>query len=252
MAGATENPIEHLVWDSQFWNCRVCRLHIDAHVGTDDRFDSILAEACHEFDFVQILLPAERIRQVQRAEQAGFLLVDLRCELSLESDQFVSVASTSTSRIRRAEDTELEEVAELASTCHDRTRFGSDLGLDPGRVAELYRRWIRRDVSRPDWKVGVADGDRGIEGYISYGPATTGVSTVGLVGVAPLARGSRLGTNLVAHAIAESLVFGSMRVDVVTQGGSNAALAMYQHLGFRISKLGYWMHWHDGQNGTHR
>ena len=43
MAGATENPIEHLVWDSQFWNCRVCRLHIDAHVGTDDRFDSILA-----------------------------------------------------------------------------------------------------------------------------------------------------------------------------------------------------------------
>ena len=103
---------------------------------------------------------------------------------------------------------------------------------------------MHRDVALPGWTVLVAESDGVIEGYVSFGPSAEGNGTIGLIGVAPAARGAGVGRRLVARAASELFDAGSSRISVITQAGNAPAMRLYQSCGFTVSRLGFWMHWH--------
>lgn len=238
----TDVAVTHLPWDSEFWGEPAARVQLEErHPAAIDVVRDAIGRAQSSYDFVQILVPAAQIAHAQTALRAGFLLVDLRCEVVL-ARVADSTGPPPDPAIRTA--TDVASIAELAAICHGNSRFGADPGLDPARTAEFYRQWIRRDASLHGWTLAASERHGQVVGYISYGPSPNGDGTIGLVGVAPSARGAGLGPRLVAHAIGALFAAGCPRLTVITQGGSAAAMTMYQASGFNVARLGFWLHWH--------
>ena len=181
--------ITHLPWDSEFWGEPAARIHLDEYrPAAIDVVREAIDRAQQTYEFVQILVPAAQIAHAQTAARAGFLPVDLRCEFVLDEAAY-SLPSPSDPAIRTATAVDLAPITELAAICHTNSRFGADPVLDPARTAELYRQWLRRDSSTPGWTLVAAEQRGQIVGYISYGRSLDGDGAIGLVGVAPAARG---------------------------------------------------------------
>lgn len=237
--------IDPLPWDSNFWGEPAALIRFDGFSVSEARVREVVRSAQDEFDFVQMLVPGADIAHAQSAERAGFLLVDVRCEVALESSDRPP-AQDIDGRIRMALDSEIDAVAGLASSRHGNTRFGADPHLDPKKTAEFYRQWMRRDAGLPRWAVAVAEVNGQIAGYVSFGPTVGDTGTIGLIGVAPESTGAGVGSRLVAHATRVLFDAGCSRISVATQAGSVPAMRMYGSCGFAVSRLGYWFHWHRG------
>lgn len=239
-----------LPWDSELFGAPAARVDLaEERPASPVAVERALAAAQARYDFVQLLVPAAQVVHVQAAERAGFVVVDLRCELVLDLDGPVPVPPPAAPVIGPVDPAGVAAVAELAAGSHGNSRFGADPALDPARVAELYRRWIRRDASTDGWAVAAAWDAGTVAGYVSFGPRADGDGAIGLIGVAPPARGGGLGGRLLAHAVAALAAGGRRRVTVVTQGGSAPALRMYRTGGFALDRLGYWLHWHRAARG---
>jgi ribosomal protein S18 acetylase RimI-like enzyme len=242
--------ITSLPWDSEFWGEPAGRVHLDEHhPASAEALRDAIERAQQAFDFVQLLVPAAQIAHVQAAQRAGFLLMDLRSEVVLDRAAHVS-AFTVDSSIRSAVPHDVASIAELAAICHGNSRFGSDPALDPTKIEEFYREWIRRDVSMPGWALAAAERHGRVVGYVSYGSVANGDGTIGLVGVSPTARGAGLGLQLVAHAVESLFALGCPRMTVITHGGNAPAMRMYQACGFEVTRFGYWLHWHRANHGS--
>lgn len=239
-----DGTLVQLEWDSEFWGETAALIRLDDEHASPAGVGEIIGRAQREFEFVQMLVPAGRIEVAQVAERRGFLLVDTRCEVVLEASDGRQGWMPDRS-IRNVRDSELGDVAELASTRHGATRFGSDPSLDPERCREFYRRWIRRDATLSDWAIAVAEVDGRLAGYVSFGPSGNGAGTIGLIGVTPSCSGVGLGRRLVSHATGVLLGAGHPRISVMTQAGSQPAMRMYRSCGFAVERLDYWFHWHS-------
>ncbi|MGD9702364.1 MAG: GNAT family N-acetyltransferase [Acidimicrobiia bacterium] len=247
----TDVAITSLPWDSEFWGEPAGRVHLDEHhPASVEAVRDAIDRAQEAYDFVQILVPAAQTAHAQAAERAGFLLVDLRSEVVLDRVAHVA-ASSRDPAVKSATPSDVAPIAELAAVCHGNSRFGADPVLDTTRIEEFYRQWIRRDVAMPGWALAASERHGQVVGYVSYGRLANGDGTIGLVGVAPPARGAGLGPRLVAHAIESLFAVGCPRMTVVTQGGSAAAMKMYQASGFKVARLGYWLHWHRAGHRSH-
>ncbi|CAN5523108.1 hypothetical protein BH24ACT5_BH24ACT5_02140 [soil metagenome] len=241
---ATEVVTTASTWDSEFWGERTGRIHVDTHDPPSlAGLCAAIASAQKTYDFVQLLVPAAHLHHAQAAEHAGFVVVDVRCELVLERRAYRADASPDTS-IRSATSFEVAPIADLAAVCHSNSRFGVDPLLPRSRVEDLYRRWIYRDISTDGWVLAASHTNGALAGYISFGRPSDGDGTIGLVGVAPCARGDGLGARMVSYAAESLFATGCARVKVVTQGGSTPAMKTYQRCGFDVEQLGCWLHWH--------
>ncbi len=72
------------------------------------------------------------------------------------------------------------------------------------------------------------------------------VAIIGLVAVAPQARGLSLGPQLVDASLRWFAAHGCERVAVTTQGRNARALRLYESAGFRNRSLDLWYHWWPG------
>jgi len=234
--------VEALEWDSEFWRRRVGRVSPDTDPDRGGKRVDGLENTLDELDLAYLLWDADDVVGVQRSERAGFRMVDVRCEVSLALGHRTLSASSTIRPVETAVD--LEAAAGLAAVAHRNTRFGQDPCLDPDRVGDLYRAWMVRDFERADWKVLLAIVENRVAGYITHGPITSMTGTIGLIAVDPNARGAGLGRQLLDAALIERSNEGSTTMKVVTQGGSQAAMRMYQSAGFAVEQLGIWMHWH--------
>jgi ribosomal protein S18 acetylase RimI-like enzyme len=229
-----------LPWDSEFWGCRVGRIEQEPDGG---RGLSLIG-ATSDVDLAYLLRSADDLASIQLAERSGFRTVDFRCEVHLDLDQYRPAISHDIG-IRQATRDDLSAAASLASTSHSNTRFGNDPLLPRDRVHELYGQWIRRDADRDGWSIAVATSDDDeLIGYVTYGELAPGVGTVGLIGVAAHARNLGLGSQLLDAAVDAQRRLGATTMRVVTQGGSQPAMRMYQRAGFTVAALDVWLHWH--------
>ena len=243
MVAPPDVVIQDLAWDSAFWERRVTRIDLDRRDLAPSSFEELLRAARDRSDFVQLLLPAARLREAQHAEAVGFRLVDVRAEVVLMRSAN-ALGMDAPDGLRRLRPNDLPSVADLAAVCHDNSRFANDRALDPAAVRELYRRWVVRDAERDGWTIDVYEVHGKIAGYVTHGPVASGVSTIGLVGVAPESRGRGFGALLVAWATQRQLSAGALLMSVVTQGGSESAMATYRRLNYAVQTLGLWLHWH--------
>jgi dTDP-4-amino-4,6-dideoxy-D-galactose acyltransferase len=233
-------PCEVLIWDSEFFGCRVGRVL----GGRLDRERVAAIEAwCHAeaIDCLYFLADSGDPVTAVLAEEAAFRLVDLRVTLGrslADCDPPEAV-----SRIRPARADDVPELRRIAAVSHHDSRFYADPHFDHGRCDELYATWIEKSC-REDMVLVGEQGERPA-GYISCG--TSGEDgQIGLLAVSAAARGRGLGRALVGAALRWFVDHGAARVHVVTQGRNTRAQRLYQAHGLLTDSIGLWFHrWRD-------
>ena len=201
--------MRRLDWDSEFFGIEVGMAE-DPH------------ESTAGYDVTWILLDTPL--RVQEAEAHGYRFRDIRAEYARATYSFHY-------NCRLARDSDADWMIQLARTAHTNTRFYADLGFTRDHCADLYDTWMRRAISED--KVFVA-GNR--SGYV-----TVRDGSIGLIAVAPEARGHGVGADLVNDAIVYCHSLGLDEIRVVTQGANIAANRLFQHCGFRLESTKVWM-----------
>ncbi len=147
--------------------------------------------------------------------------------------------------IRIAQALDVPRLKEIAAVAYTDARFFVDTRFDPERSAALYMTWIERSVH------GGADLVL-VEGPLGAPRASASVhflpdrAQIGLVSVAPEARGQGLARALLLGLMEATIQRGLTRMDVVTQGRNLAARKLYESLGFHLTRVQCWHHlWLD-------
>ena len=178
-------------------------------------------------------------------EEQDFRLMD--CELTLVYEgEWEGEASTRyrVEFIRARRVAALEELGELFTL----SRFHADPRIPTELVDGLWRRSIAEACQgSADAVIALYDGTRPAGFVVCKDDALAGevfpwrVRSFFLVGVAPDYQGQGVGRELMSVALAHSLPVTPL-VEVETQSRNQAALALYQRVGFRIAASTYAFH----------
>jgi dTDP-4-amino-4,6-dideoxy-D-galactose acyltransferase len=256
-------PCEVLAWDSEFFGCRVGRVH----GGRLDRERLAAVDAwCREqsVDCLYFLAGSGDPETAALAEAAGFRLVDLRLTLGAATES-LSVPEASP-QIRPARPEDVPELRRIAAASHHDSRFYADPRFDRGRCGELYATWIEKScrAANGDSKDGkdkleevlLAETVGKAAGYISclISPRDDGpLAEIGLLAVGAEAQGRGLGSALVGTALRWFVERRASRVRVVTQGRNTRAQRLYQAHGLLTHSIGLWFHrWTNRGEATDR
>lgn len=240
----TDDICQFLAWDSQFFGVRIAR--VNASVADDSGIRSIL-DWCHanRVGCLYFLVDPSNMDTVWRAESNGFLLMDVRMDLSLRLHEWRipdREQQAVTSDVSPALKEELPELKRIARVCYDATRFCVDPGLRD-RAPALYERWITRSCEESSDTVLVARLDGKPVGYMDCAfNAAAAEGQIGLVGVDPSSRRKGVGSALLAETLGRMQAQGAREVNVVTQGPNQAALGLYYRAGFLPRSVGLWYH----------
>jgi len=229
-------PCEVLPWDSEFFGCRVGRVHggrLDR-----DRLAAIVAWCRAEaIDCLYFLADSGDPATAVLAEEAGFRLVDLRVTLEGVSARLDPPEVVSSIRPARVDD--VPELRRIAAVSHHDSRFYADPHFDRGRCDELYATWIEKSC-RQDMVL-VAEHEGRPAGYISC-VLSGSIGEIGLLAVGAAAQGRGLGGALVGAGLRWLVDQGAARVRVVTQGRNTRAQRLYQAHGLLTHSIGIWFH----------
>lgn len=229
-------PCQILEWDTGFFGFRIART-AEARLSRD------------KWPLVQRWCKAEGVRCLyllasseQMADtdflvgECKFRLVDIRITL----DRNATPRETAEG-IRFAEAKDVPALATIARSSHTDSRFYTDPGFPRERCDALFQTWIEKSCGGYARTVLVAERDMQPAGYITCDwSGDTG--QIGLVAVAPWARGAGIGRNLVQSSIGIFQQNGVKRIAVVTQGRNIAAQRLYQRCGFATGAVQLWYH----------
>jgi dTDP-4-amino-4,6-dideoxy-D-galactose acyltransferase len=232
-------PAALLAWDSAFFGRRIGRvtaaLRDAAGIAALERWADATTVDC-----LYLLVPCDALETVRLAEEAGFLLMDVRVTLGGEL-----VTTPSTGAIRPARPTDIPALRAVAKASHQATRFYADPGFSKDRCDELYATWIEKLCADSATAVFVAESDGHPAGYVTtslQGAAGHERGSIGLFAVAAAARGRGVGSALLGAAGAWFAARGAHAVEVVTQGRSIGAQRLYQRHGLQTAALELWYH----------
>jgi dTDP-4-amino-4,6-dideoxy-D-galactose acyltransferase len=233
------SAIVRLAWDSEFFGFPIARV-------TPRRPDaSALREAvqaCRDerIRCACLLLDADATAASAIAQAHGFVLRDVRVELDRLTTA-LAPPSSDAHLIAPARDDQRGALETIAREAIDTSRFVADPGFPPARCRQLYVAFLARGLDDPGERVTLASAEA--TGFVAcHLDATRSVGTIELIAVAAAARGSGLGSALVARALALFADAGLARAEVVTQGANVAAQRLYQRCGFRTRRTGLWFH----------
>ena len=226
-----------LEWDSQFFGHRIARIE------SDRLTPHLLNESliwCEEqgIECLYFLCAPDDDASVALVEAAGFHLVDIRVELSWKAEH----ASAIPIAIREFQESDLDELRQIASQIYTNTRFSLDKHFPVDRVAELYAEWLSGSCRDSSHRVFVAPATGQIAGFITCQFDNPDIGRIGLLGINQHAQGQGYGQQLVHAAQQFFDSVGLREVLVVTQGRNIAAQRLYQSCGFRFHKIGLWYH----------
>jgi dTDP-4-amino-4,6-dideoxy-D-galactose acyltransferase len=133
----------------------------------------------------------------------------------------------------------------LAAAAGAYSRFRTDPRIPPAKFAGLYATWIRRSTLHELADAVVVGARRddpdnllGMAALSVAGP----VGRIGLIEVAPPARGRGLGAALLHAAHRRMLERGAAEARVVTQLANRAACAFYERAGYRVAAIEHVYH----------
>jgi len=226
-----------LPWDSEFFGLPIARL-------TADRLTPELAGAvdawCHTRGIrcLYFLASSEDSQTGEIAESHGYHLADIRMTFECQP---LAHTGTPTGRLALPED--LEGLCALARANSGDSRFAFDKGFPEDASARLYYRWMERSCLGEMASAVFVLGNPGIPlGYVTCELDQEGDGKIGLLGLAPEARGRGLAQGLLAQAIAWFQSKECQRVSVITQGRNLPAQRLYQRAGFLTSDVQLWYH----------
>jgi dTDP-4-amino-4,6-dideoxy-D-galactose acyltransferase len=241
MTMSTEATWRILDWDSEFFDFPIGRI-----------FDvQSLAQTLSESEqrnvrCLYFLAEAGDIATIRVLERHGFGLVDIRLTLVHDSPGALPSAEVPRIRLARAED--IPKLELIARSCHQDTRFYSDYRFPRDRCDALYATWIAKSCGQgfadavfvPETAAGEASG------YVTCNKIEPDGGQIGLLAVAPEARGAGAGKRLIQRALAWAAAQGATNVITVTQGRNVSAIRTYERCGFVAQRTQLWYHrWSD-------
>ncbi len=142
-----------------------------------------------------------------------------------------------------------DELYELALASGVYSRFKVDVRFAPEKFAAMYRIWIERSVSgeladavlvahQPTHANG---GEPSLAGMVTVSLADR-VGSIGLIAVAPAARGLGVGSGLIEAAHRWMQAAGASEARVVTQGANLPACRLYERTGYRVVREQHYYH----------
>ncbi|MCK6488896.1 MAG: GNAT family N-acetyltransferase [Planctomycetes bacterium] len=128
------------------------------------------------------------------------------------------------------------------------SRFRRDPCLPAAKADALYEIWIRRSLAGEIADQVFAWCDNGSDqplGFVTIA-LREDMGSIGLIAVAPAARGRGIGASLVDAALRHASAKGAQRLEVVTQGANQEACRLYQRCGFTLAQRSRVFHvWAD-------
>ena len=236
--------LRDLAWDSRFFNLRIARVERDRLSG-EELAEIERERAARELDCVYFLAAPEDSATLARVAAAGWRFVDVRTTLALELGPAPDrpEVDRETVGLRRAEDVDVAALRELAAGSHLDSRFYRDGRFPRPLCDRLFAEWIERSAEGLLADAVLVAGPRGaLRGYVTVRASGEAPADIGLLAVAPAARGQGLGGALLAGAIAWARERGEPRLEVVTQGANARAIRAYERAGFTTRRVGYWFH----------
>jgi len=232
-----------LSWDSEFFRQRVARFE-------GERLDGAQWTAARAWcrreaiDCLYVLAPLDQAITRKIAGEPGVVLADVRLTLGWQQgDRPMGRADQADPlRVRLGRTEDLPALRSIAALAHTRSRFYQDPGF-VARAPALFERWIERSFEGFADVVWVAD-EEGIPiGYVTCSrSARAGEGTIGLLGVAKVARGRGVARWLIDSAMHWFSQQGITDVTVVTQASNLAAQRVYLRVGFLPRAIGCWFH----------
>ena len=234
-----DDRVEILDWETDFWGFVTARI-ADGPVTPTDLASMDELSAKRGVRLLYYCCAADDPTSSLAAQAAGFFFTDIRLVMTLADP----TASSRHDALRPADRADVPEVQRLAAICHTNTRFAADPHIDPARRAELYRRWIVRDMAEAPLVL-VAEHGGSVCGYVTASSEGS-AGSVRLLGVDPATRSAGLGGALFDAALGWCASQGVDVVRIVTQGSNVPAQRLFQNRGFRTSSVGLWFHkWYD-------
>ncbi len=240
MANVVPGALERLPWDSEHFGFGVARWQ----AGEPDETE-LQAARQRGLDLgialVYLSLRPDHAAGEQALRAVGAALVDRKTNLAKPLDaapvwpnevvEFMGTSPTSA-------------LTELALASGIRSRYLVDPRMPRECFQTLYRLWIQRSVARQIADaVLVVPGSQVEEGLVTVKAEGDGVARIGLIAVDARCRGRGLGSQLMRAAECWAVQRGCRRMEVVTQGDNQEALALYSRLGYRVDWTQHVWHW---------
>lgn len=241
-----ETPCVLLEWDSEFWGFPIAQV-----IGStlSDSMNAAIAtwSTQHAIRCLFLLAAPDDAATARSAESHGYRLVDERVTLGwcVPAQSASRPYDTSAGILIRSSQTEdLPALRAIAWSSHTDTRFFADPAFSKEQAHALYARWISSSCEGFADRVLVALVRGEVVGYCSCHLPTNrpAPGRIGLLAVAPAARGHGVARSLVRRALEWFVKEGAAHVTVVTQNRNVAALKLYERCGFTVEARQHWYH----------
>lgn len=231
-------PIELLEWDSRHFGVKIARLPEPADAGSIEA--GIAAAEAAGVRCLVTLIELDRTAAIVAAEAAGFRSYDVRVELDREVGEPPAAAA-----VIVATEADLPPLEAIARESFTDSRFYADPNFADERAAAMYALWVRRGIREDERLLLTTEGRDGF--IVCHLDGERRVGTIDLIAVADGARGSGVGTRLLAAAEASFAAAGMTGTRVVTQARNIGAQRLYQRRGYRTATAALWLHrWSGG------
>jgi dTDP-4-amino-4,6-dideoxy-D-galactose acyltransferase len=244
MSGAPGAIWKILEWDSEFFGFRIARVFAAPSAAAI----ALAVEQCPQQQVRCLYFLAETAdtATIRLLEQQGFGFADVRLTLIQRAPVEEHLLEIPNVRYACAED--LPALKRIARISHHDSRFYADPNFPRSRCDALYEAWIAKSCNEGFADVvfvaETAGGEAG--GYITCTMIQPDRGQIGLLAVAPEARGSGAGRRLIQQALCWAQSRGAASVITVTQGGNVSAVRVYERCGFVAERSQLWYHrWFD-------
>ena len=230
-----ESPADYLEWDSQFFQRRIARVRGQLR---DEASATALLKWSERERIDCLYYLADLDAGTSRiAEQHGFSLTDVR--VTYERGLAGLPEYPAGARLARTED--VERLRQFAAGSFADSRFYADVHFDPAECDRFYATWIERSCHGYADCVLVMERNGEAAGFVTC-HLRGSIGDIGLIAVAPEARGQGLGRLLVTAALRYFSESAMTRARVVTQARNIASQRLYQGCGFLIESAALWYH----------
>jgi len=200
-------------------------------------------------------LDGKDLAAMHAAEDAGFRVIESYLTFARDIDHIPE----SDKRVRLANPSEAEVVAEIAYRAFRYNRFLADPLIPEERARHSRRDWVRNAFAGRAEAIYVAEESGNVAGFLLLrsvqNPDREQIGLIDLIAVAPEYPGRGLGSALALQALHHYQ--GTLPVvEVGTQAKNAAAINLYTKLGFRLVRSEFTLHWHanyakrlEGTNG---
>lgn len=228
--------IQHLLWDSDFFNMKVGKLLIDKNT-----FFNIneLKSQIDEYDVIYIFSD-------KAIEGLDSILYDIKVTWQLKVDgTFVNYDSKQIAEHFCKKKHRYADLEYLAMESGIFSRFNKDKNFGQKRFNSLYNQWIQNALSNENEnsvQVVMSNTTSAIDGFITIEKSCPISSNIGLISVHADARGKGVASILINTSIKIALEKGSKLLKVVTQENNIPAMNLYRKNRFEIINRQYVYH----------